>query len=688
MTATKIKNKLVKTLAGVLLAAQIFMGMSFLAAPKAEAFWGIADFSFDTVVADLYDIAKDIGVAAAKRIAQRYANKFLQRFVNKIQEKYKIKNFLYYDQVLTSHILTNFIYDKVQDPDLRRIYTLLERNLITGQGTGYSGGSPRDQALLPLLKQAIADAYTDQTGIDPRAVHRPRPGMSNQEYFTYAQGFYFNNPGYTEAKLRSNYGAFQSAATTAAQLEILVGNSLKSGRILGGTCSIPGGMDTVPAPGTPEPKSSPTACEASGGVWVPSVVDNARSFISNPAAYVDKTIDHAFAQIFKTWDPDNIWSAIGASLGNYFFTQLELNDAGNSGSSALDEFGEVYRTDAGVVPPDRDRDTVDFDGIPDGEDADGDDDIDVCYHGGTPPDNCSPSSTASSTPYFSPLCKSGAKAADALREYIYFITTNRDHLDASGENFENRANADIWSRRTEQLSRAIDELISTIQGYHNRNWDTFEIAIGQYSSFISKVAQSLIANEDLDLARFGDGGGRLVNVIANSTAILDYIGRVAQVIGRCESPDSSLVATVPAPEIIDPGGGGGGGGSGACVSEFRTVSATLQGEVETAMDNALNANPALAGSPANPANVETYRQMVLDELEAMGLDATPPFNGNCNRSPNRVGVRNPGATMGESYDIVRDDPSITISQAASGAYSRPIYDGQATWDFLDSGIRS
>src|SRR3989344_2877994 len=105
-------------------------GQFFVIKPKpAEALFGVGDFTFNTEVANWYDVFKDIGLGAAERIAISYANKYLQRFVSQVVDKYRIKSYMYYNQVLSGYYLNKVIYDKTDDPDLRAIYGLLARDL-------------------------------------------------------------------------------------------------------------------------------------------------------------------------------------------------------------------------------------------------------------------------------------------------------------------------------------------------------------------------------------------------------------------------------------------------------------------------------------------------------------------------------------------------------------------------------
>lgn len=133
-----------------------------------------------------------------------------------------------------------------------------------------------------------------------------------------------------------------------------------------------------------------------------------------------------------------------------------------------------------------------------------------------------------------------------------------------------------------------------------------------------------------------------------------------------------------------PGITNNGTSNAACGQYLTSSGADFRNDVSSAISRAIASNPGLADQPANTNNVGTFRDLVMSELESIGLEATPAYNGNCNRAANRVGVRSPGNSMGELYDVVREDEASTIEEASTG-FARPIYDGDATWQFLDTG---
>lgn len=347
---------------------------------------GVERFSWHKFTDDIFKQAM-LGVAYG--ISQH----FMQRFVNKLTDKYKIRNFLYYDQVLTNYYLNNFLRDKISDPNLRQIYVLLESAYVTGQPTGTTPGTGPDprKALIPRLKKAIADMYTEHTGIDPNFIANPPVGTDFSTYASQASYYYFNHPGYTEMNLRRQFGEFQSMATTASQLEVLVGSGLKAGRFIGGWCDI---ASISEQGGSSSAISSPEACQAQGGTWQQSGLDQARSFIDNPTAYLDKWMNGIIQQqTGANFDPNNFWFVIGNAFGRFLVNRLMIDKPN----------GVLNEDPRGYVPADpslgqgvvEDLAGIDLDGdgVPDGSDIDSDGVIDNCYYGGTAP-ACTGSSTA------------------------------------------------------------------------------------------------------------------------------------------------------------------------------------------------------------------------------------------------------------------------------------------------------
>lgn len=322
-----------------------------------------------------YQKKENAKIAFLRGLAMTAVERFTNEFIDKLVYKYKIRNYLYYDQVLTNYYLNNYIRDKIKDPDLQQIYTMMESAYITGQSTGNSNAPDPRKALIPKLKLKISKMYEESGGIKESAIKTPSSGMSDVDYFSAAQSWTINNPSYVESNLHADFGAFQSSATTAAQLEVLVGQGLKSGRFIGGTCSNSSAKD-------------PAACTKAGGTWNASALDKTRSFIDNPSVFIQNYLNAAIDKKYQTrFDPNNFWFALGGMVGKYLLNQLDLKKS----SGVLNEAGSNYAysvpSDDVEVEPGAEID-IDNDNIADGVDIDADEVIDFCYFGGTPPDQC------------------------------------------------------------------------------------------------------------------------------------------------------------------------------------------------------------------------------------------------------------------------------------------------------------
>lgn len=393
------KFKRLKISAGMSLAAMLIFLLSSVSVNVLTPNTAHADIvgiagGLTVPTADLPNIWERVAVAVGRAVAFNFAQKYLNNFTNKLQQKYKIRNFLYYDQVLTNYYLGNYIRDKVRDPDLQQIYTLFDAAYITGQSTGTSGQPDPAKALIPRLKKAIYKYYIDQGGTPEDLVFSPPPTLSDSEYFAAAQSYFFNPPGFVETNLRGQFGAFQANATTAAQLEVIVGNGLKAGRLIGGTCEFPPNSPGGTTAGNPD--TDPQACQQAGGVWKASALDQARSFIDNPTIFIQSYLDQGVAKYLgNNFDPNNFWAKVGATIGNFISNAFLLN---KSSGGVLSDSPQTYTPLPPSVDPTQPQEMdLDGDGIPDAYDYNNDGVPDVCIIGGTPP-NCTGSKDVLSPP--------------------------------------------------------------------------------------------------------------------------------------------------------------------------------------------------------------------------------------------------------------------------------------------------
>lgn len=374
-------------LLGIFLFGQVAIVSTGLFIPKpAEAF----SFSLGLTVptSDIPTIIQRIIIGIARFALQKFTDKFLRRFTDKLVDRYKIRNFLYYDRVLSSYYLSNLIIDNVDDPDLQQLYLLLHQGYITGQHY-YTGGPDPREAIIPQIKESISDYYLNHTGgVDPDVIYNPRNFESDSEYFDAGMAYFYSPPSFTEQNLRGQFGSFQSNSTTASQLEVLVGNGLKAGRIIGGSCDLGG----APKVANDDYYNNPANCKAAGGTWNESLLDKARSFIDNPSRFVTSHVDSAIRQHFEnSFNPTtDFWTQVGGLLGSFIWSKFAINK-NNYGDAAANQSGvlsddprgynpELYSTIGQPTNTYTDG-SVNEKGI----DYDGDGVIDICNNGGTPP---------------------------------------------------------------------------------------------------------------------------------------------------------------------------------------------------------------------------------------------------------------------------------------------------------------
>ncbi|MBI2356215.1 MAG: hypothetical protein HYV13_03370 [Candidatus Doudnabacteria bacterium] len=588
MRLLKAQNKVVVALAVVLLAGQLAFSFSFLLVPKrAEAFLGFGDLNIK--IGDIPGYIEKVVQGVLVSLGTQYANKYLTKFVQKLQDKYRIKDFLFYDQYLSDYYVTNLITRNVDDPDLRRALELFTGITVTGRTGGYHAGICRNatadtkqacrarggqwddidprKALIPQLKAKINDLYKARTGVDYRRVYYPARRVSDREYFSTAQSFFYNHPSFTESNLYAQFSAFESSATTASRLEVAVGSGLKNGRIIGGTCARPAGSaddaDIFDAIAGGNPPKDPVSCNAAGGHWEASALDQARSFITNPTAFTEKQLVGAVDAIFKNnYDASNIYTQIGRSLGNFIFTSLNLNESGSgfSNSNVFNEGGEDYDPnstddfDVSLRVID-----LDGDGIPDGEDNDEDRElkslVDLCYHDaksepGEEPLVCNKSSETDYSEYLSPVCKATDNAILALDKWSEFQETHKNEA-KNTTNFWNDADSSRWGDVGSEALSYVEKLVNELKKSNVTQYDGPIRDFNRYAWYLDAIVRSLFGNNDVDL-RTGPGsgdGGTFFSSRVRTANILDYAKDFRARISKCEQPDLEAIEDLPPPDL-------------------------------------------------------------------------------------------------------------------------------------------
>ncbi len=399
---------------------------------------------------------------------------------------------------------------------------------------------------------------------------------------------------------------------------------------------------------------------------------------------LDKILPSGLDKLITAEHVDQLVSAFASGLlTRYVFGPKGLFASGKSGAS--DGSNSDIDRRMGIID-------LDNDGIPDGQDADRDgrlvSSVDICYHGGNPP-NCPLSGSVTNSPYFTPICEAISRASFALSEYGKFMDKNAGQFKGgdslvgqlailfsggtgSGflppsmfanygniEDFKNKSDADIWSNRTSEVDSATDEILSAVRNYRAPYFDTLEVVTNRFAAYITKVQESLIKDQDLDLGGwFTSGGGGLVNLAKNSANQAKYINEVKTRLGRCDDPSLTGVGSIPTPPEVGTGE--------QCVEETGNQYA---GALRQAMDAVLAARPDVAALPNTEANdrgnARIFLALVETQLLSMGYQATDEvLNGNNNPSTGDIiAVWKTGDTEMERYDAINGAAG-TVGQAA------------------------
>jgi len=278
--------------------------------------------------------------------------------------------------------------------------------------------------------------------------------------------------------------------------------------------------------------------------------------IQNPSGMIKDFATMGIQELFKKMyeTSNNPYSQIGQMLGSYIFNRLNVDKSDSS--SVINEYGDSYQADSGSAPPIKEID-LDNDNIPDGEDTNSDGKLETCYHGGVAPD-CTQSSEVISSPYFTPICTSLGTAVSGLKQFLEFMETNRNQIQAQGwrqkDNFVNPADSQIWGRRIGLANNSTDGLINSIQGYHSKYFDSMEIAVSRFASFMSDISQSIQKNQDLAQSYWGNSSGGYDNLHDNTANMAKYLGDSLAAIGKCEDPNIQAVGAIVPPTILGQSG--------------------------------------------------------------------------------------------------------------------------------------
>lgn len=348
---------------------------------------------------------------------------------------------------------------------------------------------------------------------------------------------------------------------------------------------------------------------------------------------------------------------------------------------------------------------LDADSIPDGQDFDFDGKLesltDVCLHGNKAP-NCTLSSTVTSSPYFSPVCEAVDIAVAALEDYGKFLDSHANQMvngeilqgrvigtilrqpvgfviglfgfgDANGiDNFKNKADADIWANRTNPVDTSISQVVTRVRDRHSNYFDKLETDVNRFSQYMGNVFESLIRDSDLDLARRGNGGGGLYNLMKHTAYNLRYLQEVKVKLGKCEKPEITGVDDIPSPPDVPQDGG-------QCAVEGNRYEANLR----SAMDAVILDNPDVADLPNSEGcsdgdcsreeqreNARIFLKLVEGELRSRGFNATVDvLNGhNLTSTGDLIALWKEGDSMMERYDAISGSAR-TVGQAAQTTFA-------------------
>lgn len=276
---------------------------------------------------------------------------------------------------------------------------------------------------------------------------------------------------------------------------------------------------------------------------------------------LDKALGSGLDKLVVADGIDQLISAFASGLLNkYVFGSQGLFARGsgsNSNTNAGANTGASARS--GAIDLDGDR-------VPDGYDSDRDGRLesstDICYHGGTPPTKpgdppCPNSSTVTNSPYFVPVCQAVESSVLALRDFDSFINTHSNQIKSDGYNFKVKADSELWANRASEASASVDSVLVAIQNYRAPYFDEMEIGTNRLANYIGKVLDSLAGDgNDLDLAKWGDGGGGLNNLKSYVSNNLTFFEDIKNRFGSCGSPnvravDNVAIPAEPAPEVTE-----------------------------------------------------------------------------------------------------------------------------------------
>lgn len=195
---------------------------------------------------------------------------------------------------------------------------------------------------------------------------------------------------------------------------------------------------------------------------------------------------------------------------------------------------------------------IDGDGIPDGYDTDpptdpGYGELDICSHGIVDPEespsneNCRPSKTVTSSPFFLPICEKLDITIAELDRHVKFVSENKFDKNLSN----------VWINKTLPATSAVGDFLSLLSRMELLKYTNAMGTLGKYSKDLDTITKSLTKDGDLKEGWFsgGDNKARLQHA-ANTQKIITYLNSFqSELVKNCSNPDEEALSEIPAPDI-------------------------------------------------------------------------------------------------------------------------------------------
>lgn len=587
------------------------------ATPRAHAFWGIADTTWD--VPAWVDRAVD-GVSMA--LAQQLIDRMVQSSVKWAQSGFEGNpGYVTDPKQFFSDVADGVAGEYIMGTDLGFLCSPFQANIRLSLTANYSEPEPFQCTLTEVVGN-IENFYTD-----------------------FSAGGWDGWFAMTQNETNNPYGAYLAAKV---ELDSRIAEKVGLERELlnwsDGFLSWSECIETNPP--LVNPSSDPTVLPSTNTRHVPGKAVGeciARGPIQTPGttlkAQLDNVLPSGLQRLISVQHIDQLVGAFASGLlTRYVFGPRGLFANTSSNTSTTPSSPGGANTDR--------LSRIDLDGdlIPDGQDLGYDGALnnktDVCFHGGIAP-NCVRSSTVTRSPYFTPVCQALDRTIITLTDYTNFINDKAGQIrgglafkdqivrnilrgpvstvfdiafgGSGGTDFVNEADAQLWSSRTSYVDGALSDLMGNIETYNAPFLDNLEIDTNRFQNFIGKVFESLAKDNDLDLSNwFGSGGGGLKALMRKSAYTLRYYQEVKRQIGRCESPDIGVIPNIP-PVPTDPDEEGGPECPGPA----------LDMPPGTAPDDSWL--DVLGGIEVSPADTLAFRDAVVEALHAE--DSNFGYNG-------------------------------------------------------------